>query len=155
MKNYAQKMLVNTTRNAATGCLEWNKYRLPSGYGRTRYDGKNMLAHRLAWLLAHSDPGDRLVCHRCDNPPCCEPTHLFLGTHKANTRDMMRKGRMNIGPAQAAARFQRVCKLTHEQVDAIRAATGLLTEVAARFGIPGAYVSRLRRGLRKTAPRRS
>lgn len=156
--NYAMKMRANTTPNAATGCLEWNKYRLPNGYGRTRYQGRNILAHRLAWILAHPDepaPAPSvLVCHSCDNPPCCNVDHLFLGTHLTNSQDMVSKGRMNIEPAQAAARFQRVRKFSHTQIDAIRAEPGLLTEVAAKFGCSAVYVSMLRRGVRKTAPRR-
>ena len=157
--NYAQKMRVNTTPNTATGCMEWNKYRLPSGYGRTRYFGRNILAHRLAWILAH--PGDpepslrQLVCHKCDNPPCCNPEHLFLGTHADNTADSVAKGRMNIEPAQAAARFQRVRRFTHEQIDAIRSTPGTLDQVAKQFGCSGGYVSMLRRGLRKVTPRRT
>ena len=159
--NYALKMRANTTPNTATGCMEWNKYRLPSKYGRTRYLGRNILAHRLAWILAH--PGDpepsasQLVCHKCDNPPCCNPEHLFLGTHADNMADSAAKGRMNIEPVQAAARFQRLRKLTHAQVDAIRAASPEILNrvIASEFGISEAYVSMLRRGLRKTAPRRT
>ena len=160
--NYAIRMRANTTPNTATDCLEWNKCRLPNGYGRTRYLGKNILAHRLAWVLAYPederlilDNPRQLVCHTCDNPPCCNVAHLFLGTQKINVMDMMRKGRMNIEPAQAAARFQRIRKFSHDQIDAIRSAPGLLREVAAKFGCSSVYVSQLRRGKRKTAIRRS
>ena len=61
---------------------------------------------------------------------------------------------MNIHPAQSAARFQRIRKLTHEQVDAIRAGIGLNREIAAKFGVSEAYVSMIKRGISKNAPRR-
>lgn len=148
-------MRANTTPNAATGCLEWNKYRLPVGYGRTRYEGQNILAHRMAWILINgSIPDGMCVLHRCDNPPCCNVEHLFLGTRKDNTADMIAKGRMNIEPAQAAARCQRVRRFTHEQIDAIREEPGLLNDVASKYGCSAPYVSMLRRKVRKTAPRR-
>lgn len=154
------KMRANVDKDPVTGCWEWNKYRLATGYGRTRYMGRNFLAHRLAWILAHPDDliqiADKpkiLVCHHCDNPPCCNPDHLFIGNHQKNCHDMRAKGRMNIKPAQAAARFQRVRKFTHEQIDAIRSAQGLIADVAKQFGCSAPYVSMLRRGVRKTAPR--
>jgi hypothetical protein len=150
--NYQIKMRVNTTLNAKTGCLEWNKYRLPGGYGRTRYEGRNMLAHRVAWLVAGGEiPEGMCVCHHCDNPACCNPEHMFLGTHKENTEDARSKGRLNVPrPNQT----QRVRKFTHEQIDAIRSEEGLLGAIALKYGCTPAYVSMLRRGLRKTAPRR-
>ncbi len=155
---HEMKMRVNTTLNEVTGCLEWNKYRLPKGYGRTMYEGRNILAHRLAWILARPEDEGRLladprllVCHHCDNPGCCNVEHLFLGRHRDNTRDAQEKGRLNVPrPNQT----QRVRKFTHEQIDAIRTKPGLLKDVASKYGCTDAYVSMLRRGLRKTAPRR-
>jgi hypothetical protein len=76
------------------GCLEWTGYRLPKGYGTIRIAGKNVYAHRFAWALAHVPiPTGQWVLHHCDNPPCCEPTHLFLGTNADNVADKMAKGR--------------------------------------------------------------
>jgi hypothetical protein len=75
-------------------CLEWTRYRHPSGYGQTFYNRKKISAHRLAWMIAHGPiPDEVLVCHRCDNPPCCNPSHLFLGDYKDNSQDMVAKGR--------------------------------------------------------------
>jgi hypothetical protein len=72
-----------------SGCWEWTGY-LKKGYGWTGAG----LAHRKAYALAFGAiPAGMLVCHRCDNPRCCNPAHLWLGTNGDNIRDMARKGR--------------------------------------------------------------
>lgn len=75
-------------------CLEWRGARVGDGYGQLRWDGKRVLAHRLAWQNKNGQIPDGLnVLHRCDNPPCVNPAHLFLGTHQENMRDRDAKGR--------------------------------------------------------------
>lgn len=76
-------------------CWPWRKGRFANGYGCFRADGRNHRAHR--WLLGHlrgSPLGkDEYGCHHCDNPPCCNPKHLFIGSAKDNAQDMASKGR--------------------------------------------------------------
>lgn len=75
-------------------CIEWSGARDRQGYGRRRYQGRNALAHRVAWTEAHGPIAEGLdVCHRCDNPACVNIDHLFLGTHQDNMRDCKTKGR--------------------------------------------------------------
>lgn len=82
-----------------SGCWLWTGAKLPKGYGQfhiARVDGKAIhgYPHRIMFLLAHGEiPAGMEVCHHCDNPPCCNPDHLFLGTHGDNMRDSSRKGR--------------------------------------------------------------
>jgi hypothetical protein len=77
-----------------SGCWAVNCWHKPDGYARLRFKGKKMLAHRLAYLLATGkDPGELQVCHKCDNPGCVNPEHLFLGTGKDNVKDCITKGR--------------------------------------------------------------
>jgi hypothetical protein len=81
------------------GCIEFVGNRLPPwGYGiltlGPRGDRKMLRAHRVAWELNNGPiPEGVEICHRCDNPPCCNPDHLFAGTKADNMRDMSRKGR--------------------------------------------------------------
>lgn len=78
-----------------SGCWEWQGHRLPKGYGHFRgLTAKNVKAHRFAYeLLVGPIPDGLRVLHRCDNPPCVNPVHLFLGTDKDNSDDKIAKGR--------------------------------------------------------------
>lgn len=90
--------------NEITGCHEWTGAKLYSGYGVIRHKGKSTGAHRVAWEMKNGPiPQGMFVCHKCDNPKCVNPDHLFIGTVRDNTKDMMQKGRH---PAQKLARRQ-------------------------------------------------
>ena len=72
-------------------CWEWKKSKSLLGYGRWR---KNTYCHRVAWIFTFGEIEDGMhVCHHCDNPSCCNPSHLFLGTHMDNMHDRDAKGR--------------------------------------------------------------
>jgi hypothetical protein len=77
-------------------CIEWKHIVHPDGYARVREyrRGPRRMAHRVIWEEVFGPiPDGMLVLHRCDNPPCINPAHLFLGTHTDNMRDRAAKGR--------------------------------------------------------------
>jgi len=74
-------------------CWEWTGFK-QKGYGRFMFQGRKLFAHRVAWELTKGQiPSDLHVLHTCDNPPCCNPEHLWLGTQADNNRDRDEKGR--------------------------------------------------------------
>lgn len=79
--------------NKTSGCFEWVGTPNGNGYGVMQFHGRQTLAHRVSWFLNCGDPGELFVCHKCDNPPCVNPDHLFLGSAADNNKDKGRKGR--------------------------------------------------------------
>lgn len=108
-------------------CWNWTAYKGPKGYGQFGVGHTLHTAHRVAWAFWHDreiPPAEICVCHKCDNPSCCNPSHMFLGTKADNNSDMRRKGR---GQHKHLEQWQqekgskhRAARLTEEQVLAIR-----------------------------------
>ena len=81
------------------GCWIWRGGSNKKRQGCARYQGKTWGAARLAWTLTHGViPDGMYICHRCDNPLCINPEHLFVGTPRDNVQDMVRKGRNKVRP---------------------------------------------------------
>jgi hypothetical protein len=86
-----------------SGCWNWRGGVFSSGYGAFKCEGRQWRAHRLAWTLTHGQiPDGACVCHRCDNPRCVNPSHLWLGSNAENTADRVGKGRSAYGPRNGA-----------------------------------------------------
>ncbi len=122
-----------------SGCTLWFGPADRHGYGKSKYKHKGFLAHRAAWELRHGPTNGLDVLHRCDNPACINPDHLFLGTQADNSRDMHRKGRNPKGEQQGNA------VLTNVDVHAIRDAKGTHREIAAQFSVAHGTVGRIKR----------
>jgi len=121
----------------STPCLEWTANRNRLGYGLFQISGKSERAHRVAWEMANGPiPPGLCVLHRCDNPPCVNSEHLFLGTHTDNMHDMFAKGRGIV--ARARGEQNGSAKLTEEKVRRIfqlRREGWMQARLALEFGV--------------------
>lgn len=142
-----QFILGNSTPDAE-GCWIWQRYTLPKGHGRIRWNDKMELAHRLAYRAWVAEPGEGQVCHRCDVPSCVNPSHLFLGTHADNMRDRNAKGRTARGATAARSlpreTVQRMKQLAEEGVDR--------SDIARILDVATSTVSRILNGKRWPKP---
>lgn len=133
------KHLVTHTNITENGCFEWTRS-LNRGYGMLSISGKNKYAHRMSYMLFIGPIPDGMdVCHHCDNPPCINPAHLFLGTAKDNAQDARRKGRTT----KPRGELHWKARLNPEKVIAIRqakAAGETAPSLAARFGVSAAHI---------------
>lgn len=125
---------------AESGCLEWKGYKDKNGYGvlLVSKDGKkkNTKAHRLSYELHVAPiPAQMFVCHRCDNPSCIEPSHLFVGTAADNNADKMQKGRHRPGGRPQRGSKNGRAKLSEQQVAGIR-------RLVSSYGVTAAAIAR-------------
>lgn len=135
-----------------SGCWEWSGGKFESGYGMfylKRGSKKTFLAHRASWMIHNKMqvPNNLLVCHTCDNRPCVNPAHLYVGTYYENNRDTVKRKRGN-------RRYGTECswsKVTEAQVMEIlthKYGRGANAELARKLGIHQSQVSHIRRGYR-------
>lgn len=129
------------------GCWIWTGAKTGRGYGVIRADYVTHLAHRYSYHLAFGEIPEGLhVCHHCDNPPCVNPEHLFLGTSKDNMQDAKMKGRTTLGEKNGRS------KLTEEDVLEIirlKIVDGMKSvDIAQSYGIGRTYVDIIVRGER-------
>ncbi len=145
-RSYAQRIRSRCVREDE--CLVWQGARDAHGYGMIGTEHRTTSrVHRLIYAEEVGPVGNLHVLHRCDNPPCCEPTHLWLGTPLDNARDRAAKGRGRSNPPLG----ERVCtaKLTEFDVRTIRymlVAGDPATKIAERFGVHRDTIGAIKRG---------
>ena len=130
-------------------CWPWTASLRTQGDGRFKLAPLvNVQANRVAYALANGvDPGPMFVLHSCDYRRCCNPKHLFLGTHDDNMADMTAKGRHFSPPSQGERNGN--AKLTDMQTETVKAmicAGKNNKEIARAFGVTHQLISRIRRG---------
>lgn len=116
------------------------------GYGRmTAGRGRYLRAHQVAWALKNGPiPDGAVIRHTCDNPACCNPSHLKIGTQAENIGDAVRRGR-NSPPPHRTGEAHPSAKLTARQVEEIRASQETLEMAAARYGVSSKTIWRIRK----------
>lgn len=127
-------------------CWPWTGCIRPNGYGWFNFAGRPMTASRAAYILTNgSISSDIFVCHSCDNPPCCNPSHLWAGTCRENTHDMLAKGRGKRAPVLRGVEHP-TTKLTPEQALEAYSSSEPCKALGEKFGVTAAAIDRIRRG---------
>lgn len=139
-------------RRGDDDCWLWTGSKSVDGYGSISANGRVLRATHLALFLENGiapAPG-MCACHKCDNPPCVNPRHLFIGTIHENNTDRHRKGRTVFRPipAEVKARGEAhgSARLTNEQVVAIMDSDKSIRQLAAEFGVGFGTVQRIKKG---------
>lgn len=137
-KKTVEQRFLQYVQVAASGCWLWTGFVNERGYGKFRFRGKKMRAHRVAWILFRGEVPDGLkVCHTCDVTRCVNPDHLFVGTQAVNLADMRAKGRHACDTTQNRNKLQPSQVLELRQ----RVASGeAQLRIAEEFGVGPATV---------------
>ena len=143
MKSLEHRFLAKVNKDTSTGCWEWTGSLGANGYGHIGKivgykEWKVAKAHRVSYELYRGPIGLLHVCHTCDNRKCVNPDHLWLGTAKDNSRDMMSKGRHNNNYKM------KYNLLSQEIANTIRKEKGTQKQIAEKFGTSASQVWRIK-----------
>lgn len=123
-----------------TGCWNWTGIINNTGYGRVTnaLGRKRIHVHKAAYIVSFGDPGSDLVLHKCDNKKCCNPKHLYAGTHKMNSKDAVDRGRIAHGERVGSS------KLSQKEVEIIRIIDSPNSDIAVVFNVHNSTISRIK-----------
>jgi len=153
-----KERLERLSKPVPSGCIEWQSA-TRNGYGRliigSRTDGTraSVSAHRLSYEVHVGEIPDGLfVCHKCDNPKCINPDHLFVGTRKDNTDDREAKNRNKIHLIRKKGADHPFAKFSDRVIGKIRLSTESTKETAMKYGVSERYVRDIRNNKYRPAP---
>lgn len=145
MKTLRERFEEKYSVDEKSGCWVWLAGTDKDGYGRIReagYGSKTLRAHRVSYdTYIGPVPDDMFVCHKCDNPFCVNPGHLFLGSAADNAKDRNEKGRA----AGAIGSKHGISKLCESQITEIRKAPGTQKQIADKYGVSQTLISHIKR----------
>jgi len=142
-KTVKERILKNTTPQE-NGCWLWNLYKNKEGYGSIKVDGFVQLVHRESYkAFCGPIPDSLCVCHSCDNPSCCNPDHLWLGTVAENNTDKVKKNRQSL-VGQKPGMAHTLAKLTDTDVVYIRQQQISQAKLAEQFGVTQSLISNIK-----------
>lgn len=147
-KNLAERFWGRVSQAGPGECWEWVGSRMSDGYGRIEHGSIisgtciSQLAHRVSWMIAHDRwvPDGLFVCHTCDNRPCVNPNHLFLGTPDDNMQDKKRKGRQSRLPGESNPRAV-LTAVDVAHIRRLRSSGASLSDIGDKFGVSISNVS--------------
>ena len=142
----AQRFMQWFVKDEHTGCWNWTGGTIgKTGYGQFRIGSKNFVASRASWIIFKGEIPKNdssyktlFVCHKCDNPRCVNPDHLFLGDHQANVEDKMQKKRHRYGISVGESHGN--SKLDEAKVRYIRSSSKTQQELASEFNMSQASI---------------
>lgn len=150
MRGTKKERLLAKIRISPRGCWEWTASFDSGGYGVIKVGGENKKAHRVSYEIFNgSIPEKMCVCHKCDNPKCINPDHLFIGTQQANIADRQNKCRSNGGSLQGEK--NKSAKLTNMQVAEIKRAIAdgcPQKDLAIKYSVSATTIWAIKHGLK-------
>lgn len=124
-------------------CWEWIGGKDPNGYGRMNVEGRPTLVHRISYRIHRgSIPDGMVICHKCDNPSCVNPDHLFVGSQADNIADMHNKGRTRKRGLKGESHAN--SKLTEDAVRSIRVSAESATALSRKYNVSRAVIHDVR-----------
>lgn len=124
-------------------CWDWESFKDPNGYGRLNVNGRPQLAHRISYQIHFGTiPKGKAVCHKCDNPTCTNPDHLFLGTQADNVADMHWKNRARKRGMKGTEHH--MAKMSEDTVRAIRSSDASDSQLAEQYKVSRATIHSIR-----------
>jgi len=152
MMSAIEKLMRNTVKSGK--CIVWTGPKDLNGYALYAFDGRGTLrVHRYVYEMVKGPiPEGYYVCHECDNPSCVKPSHLFAGTPRDNTQDMLKKGRRKKSKRGAEHHNSKLCLKERNEIRQMVARGDKQAAVARHFGVTQSLVSQIWRRVDNYSP---